>query len=173
MPIVSRIGIEINGVACDLLASARKMFGEPRQSEAYSLQEMYPTVSDKDIRWWLDSQNTYSKIAAITYSINSIEELLLDYDVYIITSRVPELLKATCAWLDSNGLRDLPVICTTRKIVEARNLELDFFVESNADDARVLSEICKTFIVDRPYNRFGARDAIRIPELHHIFGHLR
>jgi len=171
--IVSRIGIEINGVVCDLLASAYKAFGDPRQPEAYSIQEMYPTVSDRDICLWLESRSTYAKIPAIQNSISCVNELLLQYDVYAITNRIPELLRVTCEWLSENGLDGLPVICTHMKSEEVQNLDLDFFIESNADDARMLSKICKTFIVDKPYNRFGTKDAIRILELRQIHDHLR
>lgn len=173
MHIISRIGIEINGVVCDLLASACRLFGEPRQPEAYNIQEMYPTVSDEDINWWLGSQSTYARIPAIPYSIASLKMLLLNYDVYMITDRPPEMLDVTCNWLSMQGLDDIPVICTALKIAEVYNLDLDFFVESNADDARMLSRACKTFIVDRPYNKFGTKDAIRISGLHHIHDHLR
>jgi len=158
----ARVGIEINGTVCNVLASAHRYFGEPRQPEAYSLVEMYPTVSDDDILWWQNNKRVYENILPVEGAIEGLYYLINAFDVIIITERPPEFLNTTCGWLRSYGVGDIPVVCTPNKIAEIVRLDLDVFIESNADYAREMSKSCTTFIVDRPYNRFGSGEAVRI-----------
>jgi len=60
---------------------------------------------------------------------------------------------------------------TRNKDITARQYKIDIFIESSASDARRMAEICKTIILDSPYNRFGAGpDVIRAYSWQEVLG---
>ena len=151
-----KIGIELNGVVFDLLGAATEYFGEPQQREASTFEEMFPTVSDYDLAEWLSSKKTYERMHPIRGALKALDELSQEHEVVGITSIEKHLLNTTANWIVANGLAVSRVSHTANKDIRARQSKVDIFIESDAIAARAMSGVCRTIILDNPYNRFGA-----------------
>ena len=151
-----KIGIELNGVILDLLGAAIKYFGEPQQKEASTFEEMFPMVTDVSLSTWLSSNRTYEEMEAIDGALKAIDELSQKHEIYGITSIEKHLMTTTANWVVGNSVAITSISHTSNKDIKARQSKIDIFIESEAASARRMSSICKTIVLDNPYNRFGA-----------------
>jgi uncharacterized HAD superfamily protein len=151
-----KIGIELNGVVFDVLQAATEYFGEPQQREATTFEEMFPMVTDLSLSTWLSSKRTYNRMNAIDGALKALDELSQEHEIVGITSIEKHLMNTTANWILANSVAVSSVSHTANKDIRARQSKVDIFIESNAAEARAMSKVCKTIILDNPYNRFGA-----------------
>jgi uncharacterized HAD superfamily protein len=155
------IGIELDGIVCDILEAAKKAFGEPDQQSAFSLEEMYPMVSDEALSWWADRPTTYRGMLPVQHAIKSVKQLSNKGKIFFVTGRPAHVAAETERWILEHGLGFIPVYFTTSKDLEVSNLSLNICIEANAREAAALARVCRTYIIDLPYNRWGAGNAVR------------
>ncbi len=155
-----KIGIELNGVVFDLLRAATEYFGGPQQEEASTFEEMFPMVPDSSLSTWLSLNRTYEKMEAIDGALKAIDELSQKHEIYGITSIEKHLMTTTANWVLLNNVAITSISHTSNKDIKARQSKIDIFIESDAAPARKMSRICRTIVLDNPYNRFGAGTSI-------------
>lgn len=165
---MSRIGIELDGVVCNMLSAAGRAFGEPSQPNAFSLGEMYPMISDQHIHWWVNSPMTYRDIDIVDGCYATLSAWNTQHQLFFVTNRPPHTARVTEQWLTRQQLGFAPVYFTTIKDIEVGALMLDIFIESDARQAAKLAKLCRTYILDLPYNHWGAEAAIRARDWGHL-----
>lgn len=167
-----RIGLELDGVVCDILSEAVKTFGSPQQQGAFAFDELYPLIEIDELQEWLESPGTYTNISAITNSIIGMAHLSKRHRLFIITERPAHLEEVTRSWLYQKLAPDVSIQFGGEKDIEVPRLMLDVFVDSSAQSARVLSRTCRTYVMDCVYNRFGIGDAVRVKDWDHLIREL-
>jgi uncharacterized HAD superfamily protein len=151
-----KIGIELSGVVLDLLGAAIEYFGEPQQKEASTFEEMFPMISDSSLSAWISSGRTCEEMSAVDGALWAIDKLSQNHEIHGITSMGKHLITATANWILRNSVAITSVSHTSNKDVRAKQSKIDIFIESDAMSARKISNVCRTIILDSPYNRFGA-----------------
>jgi len=169
-PVFEMIGLDLDGVVCDLLGAARRAFGEPACPQAYSFEEMYPHVSDDILASFFHHQATYARMRPIPGATESIAKLLaLGTKIVYVTSRPAYLYQPSSEWLRVYGIQ-APLRTVLSKEVEVRRLGIDIFVDDNPD---VLAKLdCATYLFSQPYNLFRASKAIRVTGWAELLGRL-
>jgi uncharacterized HAD superfamily protein len=167
-----RIGLELDGVVCDILGAAIKSFGDPQQSGAYAFDELYPLISIEDLNLWLETPSVYVDIDEIPGAAQGLLCLARKHEIFIVTRRAQHLSKVTSTWMKSRGLGFISTQYDGGKDIEIQRLMLDAHIESSAQDARKVSDICDTYIFDSVYNRFGCGPATRVKDWNHLLREL-
>lgn len=91
--------------------------------------------------------------------LEDIQELNYHHDVYFVTTREGVNVKEqTHGWLERNGLINPSVIISSRKGEIASAVNADFSLEDKAGNAVAIAYLardCKSYIINRPWNKFG------------------
>ena len=183
-----KIGIDADGVMCDFLARYRQLafdtFGKPTPdigpSIDWDLTNWGLTPAEDEAIWKRikSTKNFWTTLGKMKGTEN-LADAALDYQVYVITSRVPTLGKTveeqTCDWLLHNYEIKYPQVIVSepahRKGIIARGLELFAFIDDKPENCKVVQEqaaTCKhsTYIRDQSYNRHECGCSfIRVPTL--------
>lgn len=154
------IAVDIDGVCADLLEEAIRTWGTPLVPYAYSLEEMFPMVPEREIEKWVSSPLTYQNLSPIEQAKESLVSLKKS-GWHIVYATYRPFYIETNTWLNANGFPAADIVHATdkRDCVE----ECDVVVEDNLDTAVSLTEVCdNVFLVDWPYNQGPTEDAIRV-----------
>lgn len=148
---------DIDGVAANFLAEAIRTWGDPLIPNTWSLEEMFPQVSDEQIAQFINQETTYLRLKPIEGAREGLQVLTnAGWHIVFVTSRPKHLVGITTAWLIQHGFStaQTPVIFTNKvDIALARKAKAA--IEDHIETARALAQVCpRVFLMDRPYN-FG------------------
>ena len=113
--------------------------------------------------WW----ETLQPLVSVD-EIDQISELAANHQLVFCTQRVgrhPQL--QTTYWLRRLGILNGAVVVTKRKGEVARALDIDYSLEDKVENANCvhwLADVrpCKSFLVDRAYNRVGRTRGVKV-----------
>jgi uncharacterized HAD superfamily protein len=157
-----RVGLELDGVVCDIVRAAEEAWGKPDVPCAYSLEEMYPMVSSDNLSLWRSSNSTYRRMHPVPHACESLVSLSDNHHIVVITSRPKHLSKVTQDWLKLHGLDFVRVIHTYSKDAQVVTSRIDVFIESLADVANAISDVCDVYLFNQPYNAGRTVQAKRV-----------
>jgi len=158
-----RIACDIDGVVADFLAGAVKYWGEPQIPVAYSLEEMFPNVPEKELLTWIGLSSTYTELPLVEGAVGAIAQLRRRYNIIFLTSRPPFTEGVTQSWLARHGLRGHGLVITYDKLAVIEQRGIQIAVEDRLETARVLAGTCqRVFLMDQPYNSGPCGRAMRV-----------
>jgi len=95
---------------------------------------------------------TCKELDVVLGAVEALTILKQKYRIILVTSRHPQLIEKTKAWLKLKSIPHDKLIFETDK--HQTDHEFDFFVEDNKDSALALAEAgIRTFLFDYPWNR--------------------
>lgn len=154
------IGLDLDGVVCDLLGAAKRSLGEPMYPQAYSFEEMYPHISDDALNGFFAHRTTYTHMNPIDGAVDSIRTILNSgKHIVYITARPPYLQQITTEWLKMYTIF-APIEQATAKEIAVQRLGVSVFVDDNPDVLKKLN--CDTYLFTQPYNVCRATNARRV-----------
>ncbi len=161
------VGLDLDGVLCDLApgvaARITERFGvttHPATWRSYDLRHLRLGLPHDRFCAFLDEMFADPTIyAAAPPTRGAVEGLghlrRAGWDLVGITARPPHLVEPTERWLAEHGLALDAVHHTVigGKAAVARRLGVDVAVEDNPVEAELLGEVCRSYLLDHPYNR--------------------
>lgn len=181
------IGLDLDGVLCDLgpgvAARIAERFGlstHPATWRSYDLRRLRLGLPEDRFGAFLDEifaeGALYGDAPAACGAVTGVERLrAAGHEIVGITARPPELAGVTTAWLAARGL-SLDAVHHTAvgtKAAVAAALGVEAAVEDNPVEAELLAEVCRSYLLDHPYNRdVVVRGAIRISSWDDLVGRL-
>lgn len=164
------IALDIDGVVANFLSEVIKYWGEPQVPYVYSLEEMFPSVSDEDLAYWIKLPQTYTRIEPFPEALEAIDILLPKWQVMYITSRPfsPTMQRVTIDWLTHHHIL-FPVYFASNKKTIVNLYRCGASVEDNLTQAKEIAVTMETtdkrhksFLLDRPYNSGSCAPAVRV-----------
>ena len=161
-----KLGIDIDGVLAEFNTAFKKFFPKisddfvpdvwdwPRKYGATDdeLEEAWDILRDSSDFW--RRLSPYPEMAEQSKVIN---DLSADgHEIYFITAREGWCAKfETETWLRQHGVAYPTVIISpgSRKWKVCSALELDAMLDDSLDNVRVISNVCRTYLLDRPWNQ--------------------
>lgn len=171
------IGLDLDGVVCDLgpgvagrIADRFGVASHPDTWRTYDLRMLRLGVPEAPFRAFLDDVFAdpvlYESAAVCRGAVDGVERLLeAGWDVVGITARPHHLVEVTRRWLARHGfpLHEIHHTTVGNKAAVARRLGVDATVEDNPFEAEELARVCRSWLLDRPYNRdYPLRGARRL-----------
>lgn len=163
------IQFDVDGVLADFmtaftrLAKAHGYTDRVLSCLAQETYETYPGMDNLAIAavWRLvrEDRGFWSGAPALVdgTTFMKIDDLQARHDVYFVTARVGvEAKRQTQLWLEWKGVRGPSVIMSGRKGQIAEGLAADYAIEDRLDNAvktAFLAPYCKSYLLDRMYNR--------------------
>ena len=181
------IGLDLDGVVCDLgpgvaarIASRFGVTTHPASWRSYDLRRLRLGLPEERLGAFLDElfvePALYLGAIPTAGALAGIAGLrAAGWDVVGITARPAHLAEVTLRWLAAHGLALDAVhhAVVGEKAAVAVALGADATVEDNPDEAESLAEVCRSFLLDHPYNRDVAlRRAERIHSWDALLGRL-
>lgn len=161
------VGLDLDGVLCDLgpgvAARIAERFGvttHPATWRSYDLRGLRLGLPHDRFCAFLDEtfadRTLYATAAATPGAVDGLAHLRsAGWAVVGITARPPHLAAVTTRWLADHGLGLDRVHHTPvgTKAAVARRLGVDVAVEDNPAEAELLGRVCRSYLLDHPYNR--------------------
>jgi uncharacterized HAD superfamily protein len=181
------IGLDLDGVVCDLgpgvAARISDRFGlttHPSTWRSYDLRSLRLGLPHDRFCAFLDETfadpSLYCAAPVTRGAVEGVSQLRqAGWAVVGITARPPHLAAATTRWLGERGLVLDAVHHTAvgSKAAVATDLGVDVAVEDNPVEAELLAEVCRSFLLDHPYNRdVQLRKACRLHSWDDLVGRL-
>ena len=155
-----KIGMDIDGVISDFVTSFRKVVKKER-----GIDLKYCDIHQHDLHkvLGLEKDETY-KLVDKTFryelgfqhgAIDGINELFLDHEIILITSRSPKIEKITKDWLQNNNIRYDDIIFTKagEKCQENKHC-LDVIIDDHLKEINNCIDIVPNVLVyDHPWNQ--------------------
>lgn len=112
----------------------------------------------------------YSKEDASKLFVDAVTRISnLCEDIYYITARPVEIRHFTHKWLRNNGFPKVENLyfadANGGKPALVERFDLDFFVEDRSKYIEALSNLCKVFIVNTPYNINDNLEGVRVDDI--------
>jgi len=161
------IGLDLDGVLCDLgpgvSARIADRFGlatHPATWRSYDLRRLELGLPEDRFGAFLDEifaeAALYGEAPATRGAVAGVAQLrAAGHGVVGITARPPQLADITVRWLAATGLV-LDAVHHTQvgaKAEVAAALGVDATVEDNPAEAELLAAVCRSYLLDHPYNR--------------------
>ncbi len=161
------IGLDLDGVLCDLgpgvSARIADRFGlatHPATWRSYDLRRLELGLPEDRLGAFLDEifaeAALYGDAPPTCGAVAGVAQLrAAGHGVVGITARPPQLAEITTRWLAATGLV-LDAVHHTRvgaKAEVAAALGVDATVEDNPTEAELLAGVCRSYLLDHPYNR--------------------
>ncbi|MFN2608800.1 MAG: hypothetical protein ABR511_13075 [Acidimicrobiales bacterium] len=181
------IGLDLDGVLCDLgpgvAARIADRFGlatHPATWRSYDLRRLGLGLPPDRFAAFLDEifaeAALYGEAPATCGAVAGVARLqAAGHRVVGITARPPALAEVTTIWLAGRGLALQAVHHTPvgTKAAVADRLGVDATVEDNPVEAEQLAAVCRSYLLDHPYNRDVAVErAVRIHSWDDLVGRL-
>src|SRR5947209_5874180 len=181
------IGLDLDGVLCDLgpgiAARITDRFGvatHPASWRSYDLRLLRLGLPEARLSALLDEvfadPEVYRSAAPVPGAVAGVAELrAAGWKAVAITARPPHLAAVTLRWLAEQGLEIDEVHHTAvgAKAAVAADLGVDATVEDNPAEAELLAVVCRSWLLDHPYNRDAALVAARrLGSWDELVGHL-
>ena len=182
-----KIGLDLDGVLCDLgpgvSARIAERFGlatHPASWRSYDLRRLDLGLPEDRFGAFLDEifadARLYGEAPATCGAVNGVAQLrAAGHTVVGITARHFHLADVTTRWLAGTGLV-LDGVHHTRvgsKAEVAAELGVEATVEDNPVEAELLARVCRSYLLDHPYNRDVVLDrAQRIHSWDELVGRL-
>ncbi len=161
------IGLDLDGVLCDLgpgvsarIADRFGLASHPDSWRSYDLRRLQLGVPEDRFGAFLDEifaeADLYGDAPATCGAVTGVAHLrAAGHTVVGITARHVELAGVTSRWLAATGLMLDSVHHTEvgAKAEVAAELGVDATVEDNPAEAELLAEVCRSYLLDHPYNR--------------------
>ena len=161
-----KLGIDIDGVLAEFNTAFKKYFPKIPDDfvpDVWDWPEKYgATDKEVDAAWAIlwNSSRFWSKLAPYPEMVEQskvINNLSADgHEIYFVTARVGWNAKfETETWLRRYGVAYPTVIISpgSRKWKVCSALELDAMIDDSLDNVRVISNVCRTYLLDRPWNQ--------------------
>jgi uncharacterized HAD superfamily protein len=161
-------GLDLDGVLCDLgppvAARIAGRFGvatHPAAWTRYDLRLLDLGLPRGPFHAFLDETfgdpTLYGEAMAAdgaAFGVSALRDA--GWDIVGITARPAHLAEVTVAWLEDNGMALDAVHHTVlgTKAEVARRLGVRATVEDNPEEAELLADVCESWLLDRPYNRY-------------------
>lgn len=181
------VALDLDGVVCDLgpgvAVRIAERFGvttHPATWRSYDLRHLRLGLPHDRFCAFLDElfadPTLYAAAPATRGAVEGLAHLRgAGWDVVGITARPPHLAEATERWLVEQGL-ELDAVHHTvigGKAAVADRLGVEVAVEDNPTEAELLGEVCRSYLLDHPYNRDAAvRRAFRLSSWDDLVGRL-
>jgi len=168
------LACDIDGCVADFYQRVIEYWGEPRIPQAYSLEEMYPYISDEQIEDFVISPNAYVDLNPVEGALKAITDLRkYGWRIQFITKRPALLAVETDDWLYDNGFisigYEIPLLFVENKTAPFESGVYGAMVEDNLEQARGIAELCpRVFLLDMPYNDGFCGKAVRVEEWQQI-----
>ena len=181
------VGLDLDGVVCDLgpgvAARIADRFGlttHPSTWRSYDLRSLQLGLPQDRFCAFLDETFTdpslYSAAPVTRGAVEGLAQLrAAGWGVVGITARPPHLAAATTRWLAERGVPLDAVHHTVvgSKAAVASRLSVDVAVEDNPVEAELLADVCRSYLLDHPYNRdVVVRRAVRLHSWDDLVGRL-
>jgi uncharacterized HAD superfamily protein len=181
------VGLDLDGVLCDLgpgvAARITERFGvttHPATWRSYDLRSLRLGLPhDRFCAFLEETFADPSLYAAAPVTGGAVEGLAhlrgAGWRLVGITARPAHLAAVTSRWLADHGL-SLDAVHHTAvggKAAVARRLGAEVTVEDNPAEAELLGEVCRSYLLDHPYNRdVAVRRACRLSSWEDLVGRL-
>ena len=161
------VGLDLDGVLCDLgpgvAARIAERFGlttHPATWRSYDLRSLRLGLPHDRFCAFLDETfadpTLYAAAPATCGAVEGVSHLrAAGWELVGITARPPHLACVTTRWLAEQGL-GLDAVHHTAvgsKASVAQRLGVDVAVEDNPTEAELLAAVCRSYLLDHPYNR--------------------
>lgn len=182
-----KIGLDLDGVLCDLgpgvSARIAERFGlatHPATWRSYDLRRLDLGLPEDRFGAFLDEifadSDLYGEAPVTCGAVSGVAQLrAAGHTVVGITARHAHLAEVTTRWLAARGLA-LDSVHHTQvgtKAQVAAALGVEATVEDNPSEAELLAEVCRSYLLDHPYNRdVVLRRARRIQSWDELVGRL-
>jgi uncharacterized HAD superfamily protein len=172
------LACDIDGCVANFYERVIESWGNPRIPQAYSLEEMYPHISDEQIEDFIISPDAYTDLNPVEGALEAIISLREnDWRIQFITKRPEHLELETDDWLYDHGFidigYDLPLLFVEDKLWQFKDGKYGAMVEDNLAQARGIARLCpRVFLLDMPYNNGPTGKAVRVEEWQEIVDEL-
>ena len=181
------VGLDIDGVLCDLGPGVAARIGErfgvtthPSTWRSYDLRGLRLGLPHDRFCAFLDETfadpSLYAAAPAAPGAVEGLAQLRgAGWRLVGITARPAHLAAITTRWLADQGL-ELDAVHHTvvgGKAAVARRLGVEVAVEDNPTEAELLGRVCRSYLLDHPYNRdVSVRRAWRLSSWGDLVGRL-
>jgi uncharacterized HAD superfamily protein len=181
------VGLDLDGVLCDLgpgvaarIAERFDLITHPATWRSYDLRSLRLGLPHDRFCAFLDETfadpTLYAAAPATCGAIEGLAHLrAAGCDVVGITARPAHLAAVTTRWLAEHGMGLDAVHHTVvgAKAAVAERLGVHVAVEDNPTEAELLADVCRSYLLDHPYNRdVAAGRACRIHSWGDLVGRL-
>lgn len=167
MALRKKAAVDLDGVICDFLSEVQRHWGEPRIPLTWTLEEMYPDISDEQIDALVNSPQIYLRLKPLPGAIQGVRALMRRYYVVYITMRPMVVREETRTWLEHYGVL-AKAFYTDDKAQFVNDRKFAIAIEDHLDTARAMAQVCpKVFLVDQLYNAGPCGRAMRIGSWEH------
>ena len=168
-----RIGLEIDGVLADICLAAKNSFGCPALDSAYTLEEMFPTISDEVFADWYTRDTTYLHMPIIHGAVEGLNALTERHSVFLVTSRPAYASGVTAKWLRDNGFAIKSAVHVADKGLRAEQLNLNVFIDSTPETINDLAGKTGGYLFCQPFNVYRAARGKRVVDWDDILARLK
>lgn len=164
---MASIVIDLDGVMADFLTSFTTLGQEMGLVDriwshdehlAPSIQLVWTEVGKRPW-WWLGLQPLVND-----EELAMIRALQEEHQIVFCTSRkagTPHPQVQSREWLAKIGLPEASVICSNRKEEIASGVNASYVLDDSLGVVNRIGPPCRTYVLDRPYNRKGREDWVR------------
>ena len=169
----SNIGIDLDGVVCDLYKHTAKALKELHdinakpfeEQDSYSYENMYglSTKQVTELFAKVGEAGGYRDSEVFPFARKSLVRLSRLYNIYYVTVRdfYPAIKKDTFYWLDKNKLPYFRVVFTRSKYKVAQKERFQFFLDDNPDQCnRMAKTMVPTYMMKQPWNDRSKADSL-------------
>lgn len=167
----SNVGIDLDGVVCNIYDKATKVLKEMYNIDRKDGQENYmweqeyglTTQQVSDVFAKIGDMGGYRDADLYPGARKTLVKLSRQYNIYYVTVRdfYPAIKKDTFYWLDKNKLPYFRVVFTRSKYKVAEKEEFQFFMDDCTEMCnRVAKTGVPTFLWKQPWNKREDTDAL-------------
>ena len=170
----SNIGIDLDGVVCDLYPSVypllEEMYGiDIKNTEIEKLQGRWEDEFNLTQKQLTDlfveagNRGVYRDSSVYPLTRKSLVKISRQYNIFYVTVRdfYPGVKKDTFYWLDKNKLPYFRVVFTRSKYKVAQKENFQFFIDDSPDQCnRMAKTQVPTYLFKQPWNEGTQTDAL-------------
>lgn len=169
----SNIGIDLDGVVCDLYKQTTKLLKDMynidarpfNQQSKYNFEDEYGLSTKQVTELFAKMGETggYRKAEVFPYARKSLVRISRQYNIFYVTVRdfYPGIKKDTFYWLDKNKLPYFRVVFTHSKYKVAQKEDFQFFLDDSPEQCnRMAKTMVPTYMFKQPWNDRADTDAL-------------
>jgi len=157
----SNIGIDLDGVICDLYSATRPLFKELHgvevTDEVYDIEKEMGLTKKQVAEVFIEAGNRgiYREAKVYTQTRSALVNISRQYNIFYVTVRdfYPQIRKDTFYWLDKNKLPYFRVAFSRSKYKIAEKEDFQFFLDDSVDICnRIAKTQTPTYLFRQPWN---------------------